>query len=439
MKRIIAILTIFTLSWGVLSAQSSPDGSDSTTLYFSLSKAQQYAIEHSITMKNSSLSERQAEASRWAAIASMLPQVSLGYDYSDMLGYQMNMAGMKIAMPPSGTFGVTAAVALSGAQVVNALMGTVTMKMSDLQTKLNEQQIMEQVKLLYFSALISDQILNLLKENYVTLEKLYQFSMKSVEVGITEKVDADQILVQLATMQNTISSTARSLEMVYNSLRLAMNISFDKEIVLTQTLDEIFDVEGTLKLLNETLIPENNISYQLALQNTELTKQQKNLAGWAWGPTMSFAYQYSSKHYFSNEMTMNMTPPNMIAIKLSLPIFSSGKNLETFRKANLEYKKSLNTLDETERSLYIQHRQLRYNLTSAYEKLETQKKNIEVSQSVFDNISKKYEFGRASSLDVTNSTSSLIMAQSSYIQAALEFVNAQIELEKLLNRNIYEK
>lgn len=136
---------------------------------------------------------------------------------------------------------------------------------------------------------------------------------------------------------------------------------------------------------------------------------------------------------------MNMTPPNMIAIKLSLPIFSSGKNLETFRKANLEYKKSLNTLDETERSLYIQHRQLRYNLTSAYEKLETQKKNIEVSQSVFDNISKKYEFGRASSIDVTNSTSSLIMAQSSYIQAALEFVNAQIELEKLLNRNIYEK
>ena len=119
------------------------------------------------------------------------------------------------------------------------------------------------------------------------------------------------------------------------------------------------------------------------------------------------------------------------------PIFSSGKNLETFKKAKLEYQKQLNTLESTEMALKIQHRQLKYNLSSAYERYQTQLKNVEVSQKVFDNIGKKYEFGHASSLDVTNSATTLITAQSTYVQAALDYVTAQIELEKLLNKNTY--
>jgi outer membrane protein TolC len=41
----------------------------------------------------------------------------------------------------------------------------------------------------------------------------------------------------------------------------------------------------------------------------------------------------------------------------------------------------------------------------------------------------------SSSLDVTNSATNLLTAQSTYVQAILEYVNAQIELEKLLNKN----
>ena len=135
---------------------------------------------------------------------------------------------------------------------------------------------------------------------------------------------------------------------------------------------------------------------------------------------------------------MNMTPPNMIGVTLSVPIFSSGQRFGALRSARLAYQQQLNTLEDTEMSLRIQHRQLRYNLSSAYESYQTQKKNVEVSQSVFDNISKKYEFGLASSLDVTTSASNLISAQSGYVQAAYEYVNARIELEKLLNKNYYE-
>ena len=414
------------------------DADTSSVMYFSLEEAMSYALEHNWDLQNSSLAVRQAEADRWGAIAGMLPQVNGTLDYSNYMGYEMDLGDyMAIAMPPYGSIGVNASMAVSGAQIISALIGKLSIEMSDVTYRQSQQAVAEQVRLLYFSALVSGQTLELLERNLGTVRKLYEFSQKSVDAGVAEQVDADQIMVQVSTLETSINEAKRGLEMIYNSMRLQMNIGFDKEIVLTQTLDELMDVEHSLDLIYDDFILENNFSYQLALKSTDLYRQQKNLAGWAYGPTLSAFYQYTGRKYFSDEMTMNMTPPNMIGLTLSIPIFSSGRNFASFQKAKLEYQKQLNTLENTEMALRIQHRQLKYNLSSAYERYQTQLKNVEVSQKVFDNIGKKYEFGHASSLDVTNSATTLITAQSTYVQAALDYVTAQIELEKLLNKNTY--
>ncbi|MBR2947817.1 MAG: TolC family protein [Bacteroidales bacterium] len=434
MKRFLSIFVMLGTAVVSLFAQQAQETQPST-LRFTLEQAQEYALEHSRTLQNSALSVRQAEADKWTSIASMLPQVNATLDYSNSLGYKMELGAMSISMPPSGSLGVNVAMALSGAQIVSTQLAKVSVEMANVQKLQTEQDIVQQVKLLYFSALVSHQTQHLLEESLETIKKLYDFVSKSVEVGVAEKVDADQILVQVATMETTLNTSKRSLEMVYNSLRLAMNIPFNVEIELSQSLDDLLNVEESLKLLYDDFILENNYSYQLAQKGVALTKHQKNMTAWTYGPTLSAFYQYSGKHYFSDEARMNMTPPNMIGVSLSIPIFSSGRNFETVRKANIEYKKQLNSLSDTEMALNIQHRQLKYNLSSAYERFETQKRSVEVSQSVFENISKKYEFGLSSSLDVTNSATNLLSAQSSYVQAILEYVNAQIELEKLLNKN----
>ena len=419
-------------------APSVPDA-DTSVMYFTLDEAMSYALEHNWDLQNSSLAVRQAEADRWGAIATMLPQVNGTLDYSNYMGYEMEFGetGLAIAMPPYGSIGVNAAMSVSGAQIISTLIGKLSIEMADVSHRQSQQEVAEQVRLLYFSALVSTQTVELLRRNLGTVRKLHELSQKSVDAGVAEQVDADQILVQVSTLETSINEAERGLEMIYNSMRLQMNVGFDKEIVLTQTLDDLMDVEHSLDLLYDDFIMENNFSYQLALQSAELYRKQKNLAGWAYGPTLSAFYQYTGRKYFSDEMTMNMTPPNMIGLTLSIPIFSSGRNYTSFQKAKLDYQKQLNTLENTKMALNIQHRQLKYNLSSAYERYQTQVKNVEVSQAVFDNIGKKYEFGHASSLDVTNAATTLITAQSTYVQAALDYVTAQIELEKLLNKNTY--
>lgn len=429
--------TIYLIMTGLLVClQLRAQTPDSVSL--SLSDAVLMAKERNRNIMNASLDIKKAEAQRWQAIASMLPQVNASLDYSDMCGYEMEMnmgpIPAKIAMPASGQFGINAAMAVSGAQIVSTQLAKVALEMSNVARAKTEQQIVDQVRVLYYSALVAEETVDLLEKNLVSIKKLYDFAQRSADVGMSEQVDADQILVQVATMETSLNSSYRSKEMVYNSIRLMLDLDVNTVVTLTQSIDDLLNVDSALALMLEDFDLNRNFDYQLVMQNVRLSKQQLLMTEWNYGPQLSAYYQYTYKKYFSDESTFNMTPPNMIGISLSIPIFSSGVKLAAVNEAKAELEKQQNQLDETEKSLRIQHRQSIYNLKSAFERYETQKKNVEVTQRVFDNISKKYEFGASSSLDVTNSGTNLIAAQTSYVQSLLDFVNAHITLEQLLNR-----
>ena len=51
------------------------DADTSSVMCFTLDEAMSYALEHNWDLQNSSLAVRQAEADRWGAIATMLPQL----------------------------------------------------------------------------------------------------------------------------------------------------------------------------------------------------------------------------------------------------------------------------------------------------------------------------------------------------------------------------
>lgn len=427
MKHTIFLLAVIV----VLGEQVLAQGGHNLTLQ----EAQAYALEHNRELKNSSIDIKKAEASRWQSIASMLPQVNVSVDYSNMMGYEMELSGLSISMPPYGTLGLTTSLSLSASQIIAVQMNNISSKMADITYEQTELQVINHVRSIYYSVLVMEETVNLLEKNLENLENLLQHTRQMVKVGVSEETDADQIAVQVASMESSLNSGRRSLEMLYNSLRLQLGIDVDEKIELTQTIEGLMNIDKALSLLSEDFVLENNYDYQLLMQNLEISKKQLDLQKWAYVPSVSAYYQYSAKEYFSDEETMNMTPPNMVGVTLSVPVFSSGSRYKAVQEAKFDYQKQLNTLTDTKESLVIQHRQLCYNLKSAFENFEAQKENMEVIQRVFDNISLKYEKGIASSLDVTDSGTSLITAQSNYVQALMDIVTAQIALEELLNQN----
>lgn len=402
-------------------------------LQLSLEDAQRHALEHNRSLKNAALEVQVAEARRWQTLATMLPQVSAKADYSNMFGYSMDLGQFKISMPNSITFNGTASVALSGAQIVGVQLEKIAGRMADISLKQTEQEVSDQVKTLYYSALAMEETVDLLEQNLVNLEKLQQHTLRSVEVGVAEQTDADRISVQVTSMKTSLNSTRRQLEMIYNSMRLQLGLSVATELALTQNVDDLMQVDNALALLDTEFVLDNNYNFQLLSENVALAQKQIALKKWEFAPTLSAFYQYTKVEYMSDEMTMRSTPPNMFGLSLNVPIFSSGSRLKGVKMAQLAYQQQLNTYDDTREAMLVQHRQLMYNLSSSFESYLSQKENMTVAQRLFDNVSRKYEHGMASSMDVTNTGTELVAAQSSYVQALLEVVTARIELEQLLN------
>ena len=490
MKQKILITTLATMAVSLAVGQAPADSAANSlaltadavkadtagTMRLTMKEAQNYAIEHNYSMQNASLDVQKAEAARWQAISTLLPQVSGSIGYSNYLGYELNFnmgggimdsfgplfgaivqdlgptsnfaakmdeiakaqqteseesGGMK--MTTTATFALQVAIAVSGSQFVAIKLQNVALEMQELSKLKSEQDIRNQVKSLYYSALVMEETVDLLDRNLENMKKLLESTNSAVKVGVSEQIDADKLQVQVLTMELGINSTKRSLEMVYNAMRLQLGVDVNTKIELTQKIDDLLNLELTMQLLANELNLENNYDYQLLQKNVELSQKQINLAKWNHTPSLSAYYQHSVVKYIGDKGFGGMTPPNMIGATLSVPIWSSGNKWKALETAKINYQEQQNTLESTTNALLVQHNQLKYNLASAYETFENQKQNTEVTQRVFDKTSQKYEQGVASSLEVTNAGTNLISAQSSYVQALMELVTAQIELEKLLN------
>lgn len=403
------------------------------TLRLSLAEAQQYAVEHNAAMQNATLEVKKAELERWKTLGTMLPQVKAGFDYQNMCGYEMKMMGQSIPFDPTGTFSVTASMALTGAQVVGTMLQNLALEMSDISRQQTEQQTRAQVKNVYVSHLVMQETIGLLDSSLANLESLAATSQAAVDVGAAEQVDADKLQVQVATLKSSINSTKRSLQVLKNSLLLQLGADAGTELELTTAMDEIVNVDDAAQLMMETFHPENNYDYQLLAKSEELAKRQVTMAWMDFLPTLSAYYQYSNKVYFGDE-GMNMTPPNMIGASISLPLFSSGTRTAGVKSARIALQETQNSRRQAEDGLRLQYNQLRYDLASALENYDIQSRNLEVTQRVFASLSEKYKYGRASSLELTTASTDIISAQSNYIQAVMSVVSAQVALENLLNK-----
>lgn len=405
-------------------------------LQLSLQEAQNHAVENNRSLKNASLAVQEAYAQRWQTIASMLPQVDGSYAYSNYCGYSatLSMGSMEVpvSMPNVGALGVTASLGLNGQGIVGALLNNIAIDMKKISLEQSESELRGNVMSSYVSVLALQSITDLLDSTLLNIQGLEQMTQSAVDAGAAEQTSADQIRVRANTLKNSINQQKRNIELAFTSLKVLLDVPVETELVLTDKIDGVLSADKVLSLLGENFVVENNLNYQLLSKNVELAKRNVHMAGWAYGPTVAVAYNYANQQYYG-EGGMRMTPPNLVQVSIKMPLWSSGKRAAGVVEKKIAYEEAKNTLSETTDQLAIQYRQLCFNLTNAYETYLNEKENIEVSKRVFNSATEKFKYGASSNLELTNASNDLINAQSTYVQAMLSLVNAQVELDKFLN------
>jgi len=436
LMMLIAPISIHAEDHVIAATKSQQEHEAPASLSLSLSEAQDYAIKNNRSLRNASLAVQEAYAQRWQTIAAMLPTVDGSYSYSNYCGYSAQMktamGEFNINMPNVGALGLTAAIGLNGQGIVGALLNNIAIDMKKLSLEQSETEIRSSITTSYVSVLIMKDIEQLLDSSLGNIEALADMTQKTVDAGAAEQTTADQIKVRINTLKNNINSTKRNTELALNSLRVLLAVPAETELTLTQTVDELLSAEAILKLLGEDFNINNNLNYQMLEKSTELAKKNVHMAAWAYGPTVSLAYNFTNQQYYG-EGGMRMTPPNLVQLTVRMPLWSSGKRAAGVIEKKIAYEEAKNTLAETTDNLGIQYQQLRFNLQNAYETYMNEKENIAVAERVFESTTNKFKWGAASNLELTNASNDLISAQSTYVQAVMTLANAQVDLEKFLN------
>ena len=423
MKKILVIV-ISLLTFTMMEAQEK--------LTLSLEEAQEYAVQQNRSMQNATLEVKKAHAQRWQTIAAMLPQADASGQFIDMCNYEMNFMGRQMPMPNYLTANITASIGLNGQAIVGVLLQNIAIQMQDITRQQTETDLRGNVMTAYMSVKVMESVTALLDSTVANMSTLANQTQKMVEVGAAEQTQYDQMLVRVNAMKNNVKQNERNVELAYNTLRVLLGVPAETELVLTSNPNPESMSEKIVRLLAEPFVIENNYNYRLLQKNVELAKKNKAMAGWAYGPTVGASYQYQYRHDLS-EGGFNMTPPNMVAVSVSLPIWSSGKRAAGVHEKKIALMEAQNTFEETTANLGIQHRQLCNNLQNAYAIFLNEKENLEVTNRVMKNVLNKYSWGSASLLELTNAGNDVISAQSTYVQASLTLIQNFVELEKFLH------
>jgi outer membrane protein len=404
-------------------------------LSLDLEGAINYALNYNLTLKNAELAVDKATENVRETLAAGFPQLNASLDYSNFLGAEIQlrfseeMPASTIPFKPTSNLQLSVGqLIFSGNYIIGLQISNLYRNLSETSYEKSEQDIKEQVMKAYYLILVSEKNREITENNLKNIKDIYEKTRPMAEVGIVEETDVDQLYVQVSMVKNLLLSAEAQLEISYNMLRLYLGVGADKEIELTESLDEIVDRINFENMLAETFSINDNLDFQILKSNQKIFQKQVSLEKMGFLPEITGFYNHTEKIL---KPDFDISPKNVVGINVSVPLFSSGMRRARLKQAKINLLSGENNIELLEQQLLINEKQLKYNLKIALQQYKNQKENAGVSKKVYENIKLKYGQGVVSSLDLTTANNNYITAEANYIKSLLNLLEADVSLKKL--------
>ena len=476
----ITILFTVLLSMGLFTQGNSQDPPEKLVL--NLQGAVDHAISYNKSLKNARMEVERSRARNWEAISQGLPQVDGGMDYSSFFNYELefsfNMGGgddftqdqlqdafnqtqtafpfytpQDLAVHGANTYynsvlqgmldpntillGDQASAKLmvnqlifSGQYIVGIQTAKLAMLISEQNLDFSELNIKESVISAYYLVLITEESLDIVKQNLDNLEETLAQTEIMYRTGMAEQTDVDQLQITVNQISDSRNALQRNLELNYNMLRFQLGLEANVDLMLTDSLEGLFTNMQAESALDVPFAMENNVTYQMMKTQEEISKKMVGLEQWNYAPTIAGFYNYNAKILTSG---FDMNPNHLVGLNMAVPIFSSGMRKARVDQAKIDYNMAQTNKSIMEDQLTLQEKQYKYNLQSSLDNFYTQQENVEVAQRVYDSYRRKFEQGMATSLDLTQANTNYLDAEGNYLTSIMEVMNAKLQLDKLMN------
>jgi outer membrane protein TolC len=343
--------------------------------------------------------------------------------------------GLEVGRYNTWSAGVSASMPIVNAQLWKSLqISDISVELAVEKARSSKLETITQVKQAYFGTLLAKEAFNVYKEVYENAVKNFENIEKKYKV---QKASEMELLRAKTTVANAVPN-------VYNAESSVILALWQLKAVLGVDLDMNLDVAGCLNDYSAQMFRDihehdaagldgNSTMKQLALQAEQLAQMVK-MQQFANIPSLAVAFNYSY-NAMANDFKFNdyrWTPYSFVALQLSIPIFAGGKRHNDIRQARNQHAQMQYQIENTERQLKIA---IRNSLTTMETNMKTYysaEEAVALAQKSYDVVSKSYEVGRATILDLNDAQLALTQARLGQSQAIYNFVIAKAQLEQTL-------
>ena len=415
----------------------------------SLEDAMNFAVKNNLTAKNARLDILLQEAKNAEITGIALPQVKGQGQFTDYLnpmksfipGDFVGAPGTFIPVQFTPKYNVTAngqasQILFDGSVFVALQARKTIISLFEQNAKLTEEDIRYEVQKAYYSFVIAQRQYDVLKAALKNSREILADIVAMRNAGFVEKIDVDRTTLQvnnLATDSIRIGGMINTSEQL---LKYRLGMPMDRAIVLTDTV-----VENTVNSAREILAQEANYinRTEFGLLQTQLKLNQYDLKRHRLSGLPSLAAFANAGYNFATNDFDQVTQfrkyyqfSSFWGLNLNVPIFDGMQRRNRVKQAKIAVEKTQNDIENLKLGIDFQSEQSRTTLKNSLLALESQKKNMELGNTVLDLAQRKYKEGVGSNMEVTQAQSELLQAQSNYFQALLDVVNSQSDLQRAL-------
>ena len=439
-KRILPFIlsSLAVLSGFIASAQQ---GTEHAVNTFSVQQAVDYAMQNAVQVKNAMLDIESQRQSNKEVTASALPQINGNVSLTDYLSIPTSLIPAEFFNGPAGTYvpikfgtkyngsyGADLQQILFDGQVFVGLQARKTS--IDFYTKtaeITKEQIKANVYKVYYQLVVGEKQIGTINANIANYEKLLHDTREIYKNGFAEKLDVDKVQVQLNNLYTQKLKAQNQIDAGLAGLKFLMHMPQQDSLVLSDTLSE---EELKSNILDENYNYEDRKEYQLLGLQSKL--QEFNVKRYKLSkiPTLTFSAnvnqnaQRSKFNFFKSGQQYFTT--SFIAFKLAVPIFDGGARNARIASAKIDLLKTQNNIDQLKESIDNDVAQARINMKSALYTMDSQKKNIELAENVYNSTRLKYEQGVGSNQEINQAQTDLVTAQNNYYSSLYDAIIAKI-------------
>ncbi|MBQ8364304.1 MAG: TolC family protein [Bacteroidaceae bacterium] len=411
------------------------------TMHLTLDKAIELAMSENPTIKVAEKEIELKKVSQNEAWQSLLPTATLNGSINYAIkAAEMNLGGETFKMGKDDASTWNGALQVSLPVFAPAIYKTMSLTKADVELAAEKSRgskidLVNQVTKAYYQLMLAQDSYNVLMENYKLAEENFNIVNAKFTQGSVSEYDKISAEVQKNNAWPSVISGRNAVEIAKLQLKVLMGITADVNLVIDDNLKN-HEAEMSKDAAGQTIDLNNNSSLKAIDLQAQLLRKQRNLLKTSFMPTLALSgtLQYQSL-YNKDWKVMDYTWGNSssVALSLSIPLFQAS-NFTKLKSNKIQQWQLAETRINTERMLNMQAQSYIDNMTKSAEQLESNKTAVELAKKGLQISQKRYDVGKGTILELTNSQVSLTNVQLSYNNTIYDYLVAKSELNTVLGK-----